>query len=91
MLETQAGLDKLLQMDSISARLSSRNPTQDGISFLYYRRNESIQAAVLLNISCSNLRRHNNDPGSGFVHFLHTNVTEIGPSLYGIIYGLDDP
>lgn len=35
MLETQAGLDKLLHIDSISARLSSQNPVQDGISFFY--------------------------------------------------------
>lgn len=45
---------------------------------------------MLLNISCSNLRHHNDYPGSGFLHLLQVNVTEIGPSLYGIIYGLDD-
>jgi len=35
MLEIQAGLDKLLHTDSISARPSSRNPVQEVISFLY--------------------------------------------------------
>jgi len=55
-----------------------------------YRANESIQPVMLLNISCSNLRRHNDHPGSGFLHFLQANFTEIRPSLYGIIYGLDD-